>query len=235
MNNTLVFNGSSSNMVKLLKRLFTTPVLGAPDVKLNSLGGIDQFASLFTTWAGVPIYTEKYEETGKAELGKQMLIRASGGIEQVTDNFAPLPRKWVLDGYLQGVSLSFIPGVGGLASSIATAALLQLQKNYIRFLRLSRVSCVFRTAEGESTYVYIEDYSFIKDPTMEHADKIHLILSEMNALNINTAGTQSTSIPETGSWFGSASSIGSVSAIPLIGAAAMTVDSLIALIPGVVS
>ena len=215
MNTKLSFSGTSTSAAQTLKTLFSTPVIGAPLVK-DASGAINQFGSLFTSWAGVPIYTEKYEENLKSELGKQILIRSTGGIEQITDNVAPSPRKWTIDGYLQGVALSSLGALSTILSTVVSAALLQLQKNYLRYLRNTRSAVSFRTAEGESTYAFIEDLSFFEDPAIANVKKLHVVMTEMNVLQLGASGQQTTSIPAVGSWYGSAASIGAISAVALL-------------------
>lgn len=109
----------------------------------------------------VPIFpTDEYKESYPCQVSTQLLVDTAGGKQFVTDNIAPGPRQWTINGYIAApetaianaaasLGLGSIPGanildqIGQFMPSQFLPSL-QLQKNYIVNMRDSRQPFYFR-------------------------------------------------------------------------------------------
>lgn len=231
------------------RSLFTQPTVGLP---VSSIGSVTNlFASNQKAFAivktitsllvqlgipgGIPIFAMSSEELGANDIGKQVLLRASAvGTQVVTDNIAPLPRTWKIEGYIAYPD-PFL--VGGLSwgeegtqidilniNIINKPLILQQIKAYFRMLRNLRAPFIFRTTEGESVPVLMADYTFTDAPESQWATKVTLSVQEYIALSAVDSSYDVFNNPTLGSIFGNAGSFS--------GSAAKTITSAISAIKG---
>lgn len=241
--NSVTLAVTSAMSAKALLNYLTTPLI-SPNKQDSMFKSVSAgWGSLLNNYVGVPIWTEEYSDDAKAAQGLQLVIRSTGGAEKISDNYVPEPRKFILNGYLKGITFSLtsvlstmgVPTGGSLAvssivSTAQNAALLQVQKNVLRYLRASRRPFNFRTTEGETVQCLMDDLRFDEKPDAENVKRVHIELTEWNALALDDTGEQGTtgSKPESGSMFGSWKSVGVVAAQAAVLAAGSTALSFMA-------
>ena len=158
--------------------------------------------------AFVPIHPVSFRTVREAEVSSQLLIsQEAGGKEFVTDNTAPGPRFWTIDGYISGIpyvelSCWFMPS-------------LLLQKLVIDTAHKSRKPVIFRTTDGEIVNVLIRKNEFIEEADNMNTVHIQAIVQEINNLTVKSSvDTGSTdeaaksSMPSTGTLMGVALAAG---------------------------
>lgn len=136
-----------------------------------------------------------FREIGQNQVSKMLLVNVAKGKEFKSDNIAPLPRVWEIEGFL-------FPAI----PSITLIDQIQLEglKNTLRAARISRqpvqfkpvttdISSQFSTAfnviGGKVTgtiEVAIENMEFDSDPTIQNKVPVKMTLMEMNSLNQTT-------------------------------------------------
>lgn len=231
------------------RSLFTQPTVGLP---VSSIGSVTNlFASNKNAFAivktitsllvqlgipgGIPIFATSSEEVGANDIGKQVLLRASAvGTQVVTDNIAPLPRTWKVEGYIAYPDPYLVGGLAWGEELTPTSMLnigvltkpliLQQIKAYFRMLRNLRAPFIFRTTEGESVPVLMADYTFTDLPESQWATKVSLDVQEYVALSAVDGSYDIFNNPTIGSIFGNAGSFS--------GSAAKTITSTITAIKG---
>lgn len=199
----LITTGNTELIAQELKTLYNTPTIGMPvatgaDPIFKGVAGSTMFSLLVTgnpTKRGIPVYTYKYSEQLDAQIGQQIMLRGMlGGVQVVTDNYAPLPRIWKVEGYIKPISLNFgtLSGFSAVSNLIGTAAqksLIVVIKWYLRTLRDSRTPFYFYTKEGEKVQVVAKNITFIDEPETENVQKITLELHEFITLSVSQNGT----------------------------------------------
>lgn len=136
--------------------------------------------------AFIPIHPSDFTTTREAEISTQLLISQEvGGKEYITDNIAPGPRYWKINGYISGIPYAeltnwFMPS-------------LLLQKLVIDTAYKSRKPVIFRTTDGEVVNVLIKQCVFIEEADNMNTVKISALVQEYNFLtvksSVNTSGT----------------------------------------------
>lgn len=231
-----------------VRSFFTQPTVGLPVATISSVSSLftssieaTKIVSTITTLltqlgipGGIPIFATSSEETGANNIGKQVLLRSSAvGTQVVTDNIAPMPRTWHIEGYMAYPD-PFLTGGVKYGDGIQTAILnistinkpliLQQIKAYFRMLRTLRAPFIFRTNEGEAVSVLMERYVFTDVPESQWATKITLDVQEYIAISAVDGAYDLLNNPTLGSIFGNAGSF--------TGSAAKTITSVISAIKG---
>lgn len=210
-----LLKGNFRETLSALRTLFTSPAIGLPTTY-----DIGKFPSVIQNvinniYSGLPIYTYKYEEKLPTAIGKQMVLinDGGGGTQTITDNVAPEPREWLIEGYLKAdvPAISMVGGLGVAAGYFTNASLLMLYKTYFRWLRTKRVPFQFWTTDGESVLALMKTCTFIDEP--ENMNSVHIRLELMEYVALQREGLGTTILsnsPKAGSAFSSAATIGAV-------------------------
>lgn len=218
----------SSHFGQNMASMFTLPTIGLPTAFtmgspefMSKFKAVEKALSALGLLRGIPIYASSQKEVGENNIGQQVLIRASEiGTQVVTDNIAPLPRVWDIEGYIgvkpKGVD---IPGSGeyiGWEKTVFSNAVdiamtnmnilvfIQAIKDYFRYLRILRAPFQFITREGTVVDVIMQNYAFIDEPISEYATKIELRVMEYVALTVDGASYTIKNTPGIGSAYGMA-------------------------------
>lgn len=214
----------SSGFGQSIASMFTLPTIGLPTAfSLGNAEAMTKFKAVEKVLAslglvrGIPIYASSQKEIGENDIGKQVLIRASEiGTQVVTDNIAPLPRNWDIDGYIgakPGGSDSTLLGrsqhenipvqsINVGVSNFNTLVFLQAVKDYFRYLRVLRAPFQFITKEGTVVDVLMQNYTFIDEPSSAFATRVTMRLTEYVALSIEGEAYAIKNIPGIGSSYG---------------------------------
>lgn len=215
-----------------VKALFTLPTIGLP---INSMGNlaswvtgkmtnqtyiqlVKSLASMLTTLGiprGIPIFAYSQQENGVNNIGKQVMLRSGAvGTQVVTDNVAPQPREFTVEGYLAHPTQSTAVPEANFAlkalNSYTQPIVLNMIKSYFRFLRNLREPFTFVTKDGEAIPVLMKDYRFIEEPESQYATKVSITVQEFIALNLDGSTYELLNAPTIGSIFGKPSTLTSI-------------------------
>lgn len=219
----------SSGYGQSIASMFTLPTIGLPTAfSLGNAEFMTKFKAVEKVLAslgllrGIPIYASSQKEIGENNIGQQVLIRASEiGTQVVTDNIAPLPRTWEIEGYIGakpgGYNASalgsfagteswketiVIPSINVGVSNFNTLVFLQAVKDYFRYLRVLRAPFQFITKEGTVVDVLMQNYTFADEPNSAFATKISMKLMEYVALTVEGEAYAIKNTPGIGSAYG---------------------------------
>lgn len=195
-----ILSPNFSNITDNVNKLFTLPTIGLPTA--FSAGSPD-FMEAFTAiknalaplglYRGIPIFASSQKEVGENSIGKQIMLRSSElGTQIVTDNVAPVPRTWIVEGYIGATNKSLANAIFGRltpVTKISVEVYLQAIKDYLRYLRVLRAPFQFITKEGDVNDVLMSNYHFEDEPTSMYATKLHLELVEYVALSVDSSGS----------------------------------------------
>lgn len=209
MDSSQIFESSSwADITSNAKALFTLPTIGLPTSIVSELQGgwkkiLDALSSVGLA-RGIPIYSNKQQELGQNNIGDQIMLRAGElGTQVVTDNIAPLPREWKIEGY---VACPYNVRHNNVVNYYITASnsilIVQAIKNYFRYLRTLRAPFQFITREGEIIDVLMQNYTFTDEPESEWATRIDLHLKEYIALGVGQDAYSISNLPSFGGIFG---------------------------------
>lgn len=208
-----LFSAKFSGLSQTVASMFTLPTIGLPTAFSE---GSPEFMEDFTAikdalaplglYRGIPIYASSQKELGENAIGKQIMLRSKElGTQVVTDNIAPAPRVWEIEGYIgsskQSVSSMMLQKVS-FANNIAVSVLLQAIKDYFRYLRVLRAPFQFISREGDVYDVLMQSYVFEDEPVSEYATKVKLTLMEYVALSISGSSYYIKNTPGIGSPYG---------------------------------
>ena len=210
-----------------VKALFTLPTIGLP---INSMGNlanwatrnmtnqshiqlVKSLASMLTTLGiprGIPIFAYSQQEDGINNIGKQVMLRSGAvGTQVVTDNVAPQPREFTVEGYIahptQSTAVPEVNFVLKALNSYTQPIVLTMIKAYFRFLRNLREPFTFVTKDGEAVPVLMKDYRFTEEPESQYATKVSITMQEFIVLDLNGATYELINAPTVGSIFGNPS------------------------------
>ena len=140
----------------------------------------------------------RYKLGAEAEVSTQVLIAVNAdgtsNKQYITDNVAPGPRKWQIEGFIttSDISSAVFSAVNltGFDSSIS----LQLEALWQAFY--SRSTFLFQDADGRKyPNVAIVSLDFDKDPLTQNKVPINITLQEVNILTLSTNGVVTTAVP----------------------------------------
>lgn len=230
--------------INFAKTLFSSPSIGLPcsstvNTYLNSDNKSGRVLSWFINsglFRGMPIYSDSYKESGDVQVGRQMLLNGTaGGVSTITDNLVVMPRKFEISGYLTGQQFSSLSAkaaatLEGMLGGMGNQVVIQLAKQYIRFIREGRVPFWFTTREGEVLKALIEKYDFEDQPEADNACKVSLSIVQFVAMELSDDGLTSKidgNLPSVGSIFASPTRILScvASSFSTLGVAAQVAKS----------
>jgi len=121
----------------------------------------------------VPVYCDSYKVTREADISTSMIMSQSSGEKQfVSDNTAPHPRVWTMNGYLR----SLIPYLENLIYFKPT---ILLQKMILDQAMLSRKTVPFKTKDGEIVEVLIKSLVMEDTPRAQNTVTINLTVQEL--------------------------------------------------------
>jgi hypothetical protein len=127
--------------------------------------------------AGVPIQCYRYLFDGEADVSKQVLVNLQQGKQNVSDNVAPGPHEWQLEGYVGGMpvelSSQFMPSIASMRDL--------LDKAY-----LSRDSVTFFDKYQRAWTVMIVHFGYEIPPDTQNRLVVRLHLRELNSLTVST-------------------------------------------------
>ena len=187
------------------KALFQLPTIGLPTKdKLTAMQQILGALSTVGLSRGIPIYASSQQELGQNNIGDQIMLRSSEqGTQVITDNIAPLPREWVIKGYIASPLTVRLDWVGDYALNTTNSILaVQAIKNYFRYLRTLRAPFQFITREGEVINVLMQNYTFTDEPESEWATRVDIHLKEYIALSATKDSYNIKNLPTLGGIFG---------------------------------
>lgn len=191
-----------------VKALFSLPTIGLPSSVLNELqSGWKSILGVLSSIGfarGIPIYASQQQEIGQNNIGDQIMLRASElGTQVVTDNIAPLPRVWRIEGYIScPINVRQNSSADYFILSSNSIIIVQAIKNYFRFLRTLRAPFHFITREGETIDVLMQNYTFTDTPESEWATHIDIEVKEYIALGVGKDAYHILNMPSFGSVFG---------------------------------
>lgn len=208
-----LFSAKFSGLSQTIASMFTLPTIGLPTAFSE---GSPDFMEDFTAikdalaplglYRGIPIYASSQKEIGENSIGKQIMLRSKElGTQVVTDNIAPAPRVWEIEGYLglsnQNIASMMLQKVS-FANNIAVSVFLQAIKDYFRYLRVLRAPFQFISREGDVYDVLMQSYIFEDEPISDYATKVKLTLMEYVALSISGSSYYIKNTPGIGSPYG---------------------------------
>lgn len=207
---TFVYNLQESSFGETVKSMFTLPTIGLPTAfSTGDASFMSKFEAVKSVLEplglvrGIPIYASSQEELGENNIGQQILIRSKEiGTQVVTDNISPLPRTWVIQGYIGKKLAGNEVAIPSHTSSIYALTFLQAIKDYFRYLRILRAPFRFITREGAIIDVLMQNYRFIDEPESEYATRIEMRLMEYVALSIDGNTYSILNTPGLGSAYG---------------------------------
>ena len=209
MDSAQIFNSSSwADIASNAKALFNLPTIGLPSNILDELQvGWKRILDVLSSVGfarGIPIYASQQQEIGQNNIGDQIMLRASElGTQVVTDNIAPMPREWRIEGYIScPINVRQDSSTDYYVMSSNTILIVQAIKNYFRFLRTLRAPFHFITKEGEVVDVLMQNYTFTDTPESEWATKIDIQIKEYIALGVGQDAYHILNMPSLGGIFG---------------------------------
>lgn len=196
-----LFSESLSEVSSNVKALFTLPTIGLPTQVSASFTKVLTALSAVGFARGIPIYASSQEEIGQNNIGDQIMLRDSElGAQVITDNIAPLPCEWKIQGYIK--SPEFLTAGNYFLDTNNSVIVTQAIKNYLRYLRTLRAPFRFITREGTVIDVLMQNYTLTDEPESEWATKIVLHLKEYIALGVNNNAYTIQNLPTLGGIFG---------------------------------
>lgn len=189
------------------KALFTLPTIGLPSqAVLNLTSGIQSVLGALKAVGlarGIPIYSYSQQEVGQNNIGDQIMLRAGElGTQVVTDNIAPLPREWKIEGYVKAPFVARMVGTDYFTQCSNSIIVAQAIKNYFRYLRTMRAPFQYISREGEIVDVLMVNYTFTDEPESEWATKISMHVKEYIALGVGKDAYSILNLPSLGGIFG---------------------------------
>lgn len=187
---------------------FTVPTLGG---LYNTATGIKGFISKVTDIfsIGMPVYPDRYEESGGNEIGTQVLVggmdsslamsQEVGALTKIMDNVVVNPRTWKIHGYI-GVNVENSTGAGFLSSSSVLGPLTSFVnsfgrdslnlaiRKYIKYVSDSRRPFKFTTADGETIPCLIQSYVLKEEPENLNWVDVDLVLQEFLFVGLTSNG-----------------------------------------------
>jgi hypothetical protein len=136
------------------------------------------------TLAGIILYLEKYSKKIHSEVSKKKIINSSGNKNIVTDNIAPEPFAWSIEGFIKSepyeMSNRFVPSLKRNQQKLENAA-------------YTRSPVQFRDKDSKYFDVAIEDIEFVGEP--DNQNTLHFIASlyQVNVLTTTQSVTDLTS------------------------------------------
>ena len=209
MNSSQIFESSFlADITSNAKALFTLPTIGLPTSIVGELQvGWKKILDVLSSVGlarGIPIYASKQQELGQNNIGDQIMLRAGKlGTQVVTDNIAPLPREWKIEGYIScPYNVRQHSAVDYYVTASNSILIVQAIKNYFRYLRTLRAPFQFITREGEIVDVLMQNYTLTDEPESEWATRIDLHLKEYIALGVGQDAYSILNLPSFGGLFG---------------------------------
>jgi hypothetical protein len=140
----------------------------------------------------------RYKLSADAEVSTQVLIAVNAdgtsNKQYITDNVAPGPRKWQIEGFVTTSDLSSAAFSAVNLTGFDTTITLQVEALWQTFY--SRSTFLFQDAEGKKyPNVAIVSLDFEKDPLTQNKVPISISLQEVNILTLNTNGIATTAVP----------------------------------------
>lgn len=209
MDSSTIFSSPAwADVASNVKALFSLPTIGLPSSVLGELqAGWQSILGVLSSVGlarGIPIYASQQQEIGQNNIGDQIMLRASElGTQVVTDNIAPLPRVWRIEGYIScPINVRQNSSADYFVLNSNSILIVQAIKNYFRFLRTLRAPFHFITREGETIDVLMQNYTFTDSPESEWATHIAIEVKEYVALGIGKDKYHISNMPSFGSIFG---------------------------------
>lgn len=135
---------------------------------------------------GLPVYPDKYEESGGSEIGTQILIGGMGSdkagnadtvgaLSKVMDNVVVSPRTWTIHGFIglniessmiAGYLAGFgtIPFLTNFIKVFGRDTMNSLMKRYMQYISEARRPFKFTTADGDTLPALIKSYKITNVP-----------------------------------------------------------------------
>jgi hypothetical protein len=136
------------------------------------------------TLAGIVLYLEKYDKGIHSEVSKKKIINSSGNKNIITDNIAPEPFSWSIEGYIKSepyeMSNKFIPSLKRNQQKLENAC-------------YTRAPIKFRDRDSSYFDVGIEDIHFIGEPDNQNVVHFTASLYQANVLTTLQSITDLTS------------------------------------------
>lgn len=193
---------------------FTVPTLGGlySQTPLSGLAKVlGAAADMFSI--GMPIYPDKYEESGGNEIGTQVLVggmdgsvgmeSSTGALSKIMDNTVVNPRTWRIHGYI-GVNiendslLGIAAGAGAVGlpvlshfnASFGREALNLVIRKYLKFISDARRPFKFTTSDGETVPALVQSYAIRNEANNLNWVDVDLQLQEFRFVGLSNDGQQ---------------------------------------------
>lgn len=221
--------GNFATSLQNIASYFSIPTIGGlyyKDKTFSAIRESNDYATLVKKLLdvfqiGVPIYPDKYEETGGNEIGEQVLVGGVEGVEpsegeqnnqptavgalyKIMDNVVVNPRKWIIHGYI-GINIenSTVLGIASglnipnpfFSSFLRTfgrETLNNVLKRTIQYISEARRPFKFTTVNGETLPALINKYSVKVVPENQNWVEVDLELQEFRFLALLGSNRQET-------------------------------------------
>lgn len=201
--------GAFSSAMNDIASYFSVPTLGGlyKNPANAFTGFIQKVADIFSI--GIPIYPDKYEETGGNEIGQQIIVggiesaadlNSVGALSKIADNVVVSPRVWKIHGYM-GINIEHgsymqtaatfggVPVLSQINTTFGRDALNMVMKKYVKYVADARRPFKFTTSEGETVPALIQSYSIKNEPDNLNWLDVDLTIQEFRFVSL-TDGRQ---------------------------------------------
>lgn len=219
--------GAFQSTLSDIASYFSVPSLGGLYYPAsNFTGAMAAFMKMVDLFAiGMPIYPDKYEESGGNEIGTQTLVggmgEAKGGLDsagvltKIMDNVVVSPRVWKIHGYI-GINVEHNSGIGTLVNNFSNGmpvwgqfltgfvaqfgrdALNLVIKKYIKYISEARRPFKFTTSDGETVPALVVRYSIKNEADNLNWVDVDLEIEEFRFVSLSVDGQQI--VIGSGSW-----------------------------------
>jgi len=173
---------------------------------------------------GIPIKSTRFDCVMEAEVSRHVLINLMGGLVNVMDNVAPGPRTWEIEGTLGGLPLEL--------SNIYMPSI-KAEVDFMDGIFQSRQQTTLLDPDFRTFDVFISNFTYSYDPSIQNRIKIKLSLVQVFILTASVAPTgltpalQQAASPAAGSATGAPTNLGTTpSTVP------STITPTLSAIPG---
>lgn len=182
---------------------FSVPTLGGLYKVPKSVDLGPLFTAILDLFSiGMPVYPDKYEESGGTEIGTQVLVGgmdgsdagAVGALTKIMDNVVVRPRSWKIHGFIglnlenQGVlrvgaTFGGLPFITSFVRQFGRELLNLGIKRYLRYVTEARRPFKFTTADGETIPALIQSYR-----VNEEADNLNWVDVDLDIMEFRFVG-----------------------------------------------
>lgn len=187
---------------------FSVPSLGG--LYHSVTGAAAVFTKILDIFSiGMPIYPDKYEESGGNEIGTQTLVGgmdsslgglySAGTLTKIMDNVVVSPRIWKIHGYMgvniehnkyTGIAATFGGVLPNFVTQFGREGLNTVIKKYIKYISESRRPFKFTTADGETVPALIVRYSMKNEADNQNWVDVDLEIEEFRFVGLSSDGQQ---------------------------------------------